>query len=197
LTVVVDQTRGPSDALLFGTTLAQSLGSVNLPNWKPGTMLTVRLLTLGANGNVVADAVFDPPAGTAALERAGTQPITVTETTVPALTGSESGIVLSSPASVTRGVGLELAVWAEDGFGNVNAGYRGTVHLGGTDVTGGTQNFTFGNNDSGVPIFSDTFDTPGLQTITVTDTSDSSISDSITIDVLAPSGGAGGGGGAA
>src|SRR5262249_61202104 len=45
LTVVVDQTRGPSDALLFGTTLAQSLGSVTLPSWKPGTMLTVRLLT--------------------------------------------------------------------------------------------------------------------------------------------------------
>jgi hypothetical protein len=62
LTVVVDQTRGPSDALLFGTTLAQSLGSVKLPNWKPGTMLSVRLLTQGANGNVVADAVFDPPA---------------------------------------------------------------------------------------------------------------------------------------
>src|SRR5262249_5999156 len=63
LTVVVDQTRGPSDALLFGTTLAQSLGSVNLPHWKPGTMLSVRLLTQGANGNVVADGVFDPPTG--------------------------------------------------------------------------------------------------------------------------------------
>jgi hypothetical protein len=63
LTVVVDQSRGPSDALLFGTTLAQSLGSVHLPNWKPGTMLSVRLLTQGAHGNVVADGVFDPPAG--------------------------------------------------------------------------------------------------------------------------------------
>jgi hypothetical protein len=49
--------------LLFGTTLAESLGSVNLPKWKPGTMLSVRLLTQGANGNVVADGVFDPPAG--------------------------------------------------------------------------------------------------------------------------------------
>src|SRR5262249_33732164 len=63
LTVVVDQSRGPSDALLFGTTLAQSLGSVHLPNSKPGTMLSVRLLTQGANGDVVADGVFDPPAG--------------------------------------------------------------------------------------------------------------------------------------
>jgi hypothetical protein len=61
LTVVVDQTRSPNDALLFGTTLAESLGSVPLPNWKPGTTLSIRLLTLGANGNVVADGVFDPP----------------------------------------------------------------------------------------------------------------------------------------
>jgi hypothetical protein len=64
LSVVVDQTRGPSDALLFGTTLAQSLGSVNLPHWTPGTMLTVRLLTQGANGDVVADGMFDPPTWT-------------------------------------------------------------------------------------------------------------------------------------
>jgi hypothetical protein len=64
LTVVVDQTRGPSDALLFGTTLAQSLGSVNIPKWQPGTMISVRLLTQGANGDVVADGMFDPPAGT-------------------------------------------------------------------------------------------------------------------------------------
>src|SRR5262249_48131001 len=63
LTVAVDQTRGPSDALLFGTTLAQSLGSVSLPNWRPGIMLSVRLLTQGANGDVVADGVFDPPTG--------------------------------------------------------------------------------------------------------------------------------------
>src|SRR5262249_2603485 len=72
LTVVVDQTRGPSDAFLFGTTLAESLGSVNLPNWKPGTMLTVRLLTQGANGDVVADGLFDPPAG--AVTRLGSAP---------------------------------------------------------------------------------------------------------------------------
>src|SRR5262249_1558640 len=63
LNVVVDQTRGPSDALLFGTTLAQSLGSVNLSNRRPGTMLSVRLLAQGADGNVVADGLFDPPAG--------------------------------------------------------------------------------------------------------------------------------------
>ncbi len=60
-TVVVDQTKAPNDALLFGTTLAESLGTVNLTGWTPATYVTVKLLTLGANGDVVADGVFDPP----------------------------------------------------------------------------------------------------------------------------------------
>jgi hypothetical protein len=194
LTVVVDQTRGASDALLFGTTLAQSLGSVNLPNWKPGTILSVRLLTQGANGNVVADGVFDPPVGTAALERAGTHFLQTADTRVSIL-GTENGlavsapafspVAISGPASVTMGVGLELTVSADDAFGNVNAGYRDTVHLSSTDATGGTQNFTFSNNDNGVHVFSDTFNTLGFQTLTTVDTSNSSIFGNVIVDVLA------------
>jgi hypothetical protein len=203
LTVVVDQTRGPSDALLFGTTLAQSLGSVNLPNWTPGTMLTVRLLTQGANGDVVADGVFDPPTGTAVLDGTGTQPRSVTDTTVPALSGTESRIVvsasaasavaISSPHGGTRDA-LEFRVWAEDAFSNVNVGYRSTVHPSSTEATGRTQNFTFSNNDNGVHIFSCTFNALGVQTITIVDTTNSSILGSIIEDVLAKSGGGGGGG---
>jgi len=71
-----------------------------------------------------------------------------------------------------------------DEFGNVNPGYRGAVHLSSTDVQGGTQNFTFSNNDNGVHIFSYTLHPLGLQTITVTDLSNSSIVGSITEDVL-------------
>jgi hypothetical protein len=144
---------------------------------------------------------------TGTLKRAGTQSITVTDTAVPALTSTESGIVvgaaavsqfaISGPTSVTKGVGFKITVTAEDAFGNVNTGYRGAVHLSSTDGTGGTQNFTFGNNDNGVHIFSYTFNALGFQTITVTDTTNSSITGSITEDVLAQSGGGGGGGGGA
>jgi hypothetical protein len=142
---------------------------------------------------------------TAALKRAGTQSITVTDTAAPALSGSESGIVvgaaavsqfaISGPASVTKGVGFKITVTAEDAFGNVNAGYRGAVHLASTDPTGGTQNFTFSNNDNGVHVFSYTFNALGFQTITVTDTTNSSIFGSIVVNVLAQSAGGGGGGG--
>ena len=86
------------------------------------------------------------------------------------------------------------AVSAEDAFGNVVPSYRGTVHLSSTDATGGTQNFTFSNNDNGVHIFSYTFNALGFQTVTVTDTTNSSIFGSITVDVLAQTGGGGAGG---
>ena len=63
------------------------------------------------------------------------------------------------------------------------------------DATGGTQNFTFSNNDNGMHIFSYTFNALGFQTITVADTTNSSILGSFTVDVLAQTGGGGGGGG--
>jgi hypothetical protein len=66
----------------------------------------------------------------------------------------------------------------------VNAGYRGSVHLSSTDSTGGTQNFTFSNNDNGVHIFSYTFNALGLQTITIVDTINSAIASSFTTNVL-------------
>ena len=56
----------------------------------------------------------------------------------------------------------------------------------------GTQNFTFSNNDNGVPIFSYTFNALGFQTITISDTSNNSITGSIVVAVFAQSGGGGG-----
>jgi hypothetical protein len=140
---------------------------------------------------------------TAALKRAGAQYILVTDTLASSVTGFETGIAvtpaavsqfaISGPTSVTKGVGFKITVSAVDAFGNVNTGYRGTVHLSSTDSTGGTQNFTFSNNDNGVHIFSYTLNALGFQTITVTDTSNSSITGNIIEDVLAQTGGGGGG----
>lgn len=55
-TTIVNQKVSPNDVLI-GTTVAESLGTFLISTGS----LTVRLLTLGANGDVVADAIFDPP----------------------------------------------------------------------------------------------------------------------------------------
>jgi hypothetical protein len=131
---------------------------------------------------------------TAALKRAGAQFITVTDTLPTILAGIQSGIVvtpaavthflISGPVSVTQGVGFKITVSAVDDFGNVNAGYRGAIHLSSTDATGGTQNFTFSNNDNGVHIFSYTFNALAFQTITIVDSANSSIAGTFVVDVL-------------
>jgi hypothetical protein len=142
---------------------------------------------------------------TATLKKAGTQSITVKDTAVPALSASQTGILvtaaavdhfaISGPTSVTQNVGFSITVSAVDPFGNLVTGYRGTVHLSSTDPKAGTQNFTFSNNDNGVHVFSYTFPSLGFQTLTIGDTSNSSIASSVVIDVLPQSGGGGGGGG--
>jgi hypothetical protein len=97
-TVVVDQTRAPNDALLFGTTLAESLGSVSLTGFTPGvTMVTVRLLTLGANGDVVADGVFDPPTDTVVR-------LTPSPTEAPRVQLADAVFATVTPAAPTFGL---------------------------------------------------------------------------------------------
>jgi hypothetical protein len=80
-----------------------------------------------------------------------------------------------------------MAVTAFDAFGNVATGYLGTVHF--TDSVGGATlpaNYPFTTADNSEHAFSGVKLTkPGEQTITVTDTHNSSIKGSIPIDVNA------------
>jgi hypothetical protein len=141
---------------------------------------------------------------TMTLKTAGTQSLSVVDAAHPSVTssilvsvapGAVDHFVISGPTTVTQGVGFKITVTVVDTFGNVVPGYRGSVHLSSTDASGGTQNFTFGNNDNGVHVFSYTFNALGLQTLTVTDTTDGTILGSIVVNVLPKSGGGGGGGG--
>jgi FG-GAP-like repeat len=131
---------------------------------------------------------------TATLKKAGTQSLTTTDVLASSVRGVESGIVVSpaavshlaivAPATVTQGVGFSLTVSAVDDFGNVNPGYRSKVHLSSTDPRAGTQDFTYSNNDNGVHVFSYTFPTLGSQTLTIVDTTNSSIVGSVVENVV-------------
>jgi hypothetical protein len=178
-------------------------------NVAPGYTGTVHLSSSDAQAGLPADYTFTAADGaihtfTVTLKTAGTQSVSVVDTAHPSVTtslsvsvapGAVTHFIVSGRSSVTKGVGFKITVSAVDDFGNVNAGYRGTVHLSSSDSTGGTQNFTFSSNDDGLHIFSYTFNALGFQTITITDTINNSIVGSIIVDVLAQSGGGGGGGG--
>jgi hypothetical protein len=132
---------------------------------------------------------------TATLKTAGTQSITVKDAATSTLVGSQTGIVVSpaaaavfsfsAPASVTQGVGFKFTVTVLDAYGNVATNYRGKVHLSSTDGKAGTQDYTFSSSDNGVHTFSYTLNALGSQTLTLIDTSNSSLVGSVLVDVVA------------
>jgi hypothetical protein len=77
---------------------------------------------------------------TATLKTAGSQSLTVTDLSNPALTGTENGIAVSPagasslqvtgfPSSTTAGVAGTITVAAYDPYGNLATGYPGIVHF--------------------------------------------------------------------
>jgi hypothetical protein len=129
------------------------------------------------------------------LKRAGAQSITATDTVSSAMLGSASvsvspaaavSLVISGPSSVSAGTSFSITVTAYDPYGNVATGYLGTVHFSSTDSHASLPaNYTFKSTDNGVHKFTGLkFKTRGSQTITAVDTFFSSITGSLTMEVL-------------
>jgi len=132
----------------------------------------------------------------ATLKTAGTQSITVTDTTTASLTGSETGItvnpaaasrfILTAPSRVSAGVRFSLTLTVEDAYGNVVTNYTGTVHFTSTEKTATLpSNYTFTAADKGVHTFTGlVLRQKGYEKITLTDTRTSSLSASVIVEVL-------------
>ena len=132
----------------------------------------------------------------ATLKTAGTQWISATDTVNASLHGSDSGItvkaaaasrfVLSAPASVQPGVPFSLTVTVEDAYGNIVTGYVGTIRFTSSDSRASVPaNYTFKASDNGVHTFTGlVLRRTGNQTITATDTKNSSITGKTVVDVL-------------
>ena len=134
------------------------------------------------------------------LKTAGTQSITVSDTLTPSLTDSETGIsvlpaaartltVTGFPATETAGVSDQVTVTAYDAYGNVAAGYTGTVGLSSSDNHAGLPaDYTFTVLDAGTHTFTVALETAGTQSITAQDVATPSITGTesgITIDAAA------------
>jgi len=132
----------------------------------------------------------------ATLKTAGTQSITATDTVSASLHGTDIGItvkpaaaskfLLVAPSSVQPGVPFSLTVEVEDAYGNIVTGYLGTIHFSSSDKRAKLPaNYTFTAGDNGVHTFTGlVLKKAGNQTITVTDTHNSSITGKTVVDVL-------------
>jgi N,N-dimethylformamidase beta subunit-like protein len=151
-----------------------------------------------------ADATLTNGQGTfsATLVRAGSPTITGTDTVTASLAGSmtvtvraasATSISLGVPAAVIKGTAFTVNVTLKDQFGNVATGYTGTVHFEASAPVSSLEvlppDYTFTSNDAGSRAFSVTLWAPSRQTISVTDTANSSLTDTsptITIVVRLP-----------
>jgi hypothetical protein len=126
------------------------------------------------------------------LETAGSQSITVTDTTTGSITGAQTGITITPagastflmtgfPSPDTAGTGQSVTVTALDPYGNVATGYSGTVQVTSSDPKAILPSaYTFAAVDAGTHSFAVTLETAGSQSITATDTVNGSITDSQT-----------------
>jgi ELWxxDGT repeat protein len=131
----------------------------------------------------------------ATLKTAGYRVLTATDTASAALSGAQGSILvtaaaasrlaLSAPASVKANAVFSLTVTVVDAYGNIVTDYQGKVSFSSSDSTATLpKKYTFTAADSGVHTFTGLrLKKKGKQTITVTDTLDSSLKASVSIDV--------------
>ncbi|MGA2682463.1 MAG: hypothetical protein ABSF44_11775 [Candidatus Bathyarchaeia archaeon] len=128
-----------------------------------------------------------------ALETAGSQSITATDTANSTITGFQMGItvnpnvsthlVVSSGTSQVAGTAFSVTVTAKDAYENTATGYTGTVHFNSSDsgvAVNLPSNYVFQTLDNGTKSFSLALVTASAQSITATDTANSTITGSQT-----------------
>jgi hypothetical protein len=129
----------------------------------------------------------------ATLKTAGSQSLTVSDAAA-GFSAGQTGItvtaaaafqfLISGPTTAQAGVAFNLTLTVVDAYGNVVTGYTGTVHFSSSDQQAGLPaDYTFGSGDAGVHTFSVILQTPGIQTITITDTLNSSLTASTQVSL--------------
>jgi ELWxxDGT repeat protein len=123
----------------------------------------------------------------ATLKTAGSHSITISDTLVPGVTGTQAGITVNpAPASrftvagfplpVTAGVAGSFTVTAWDAYGNRATGYTGTVRFTSSDAKAVLPgNYTFTAADAGMHTFSAVLKTAGTQSLTATDIANAAV----------------------
>ena len=137
------------------------------------------------------------------LKTPGTQTITATDTVTGSITGTTRAITVTvggdahfivsgyTAPTTPRASPYQRHGHRRDAFGNVTAGYTGTVHFTSDRRPGASlpANYTFVAGDNGVHTFTATLKTAGSQTITATDTVTGSITGTPTRSRSGPAGG--------
>jgi hypothetical protein len=170
----IDVTVQVEDAL--GHTVPGYTGTVHFTSTDPEALLPADYTF------TTADAGVHTFSNGVVLKTAGPETITATDTVVASLVstalvvvkpGVAAQLIVAAPPSSAIGAPFTVTVTALDAYGNVAAGYTGTVHFRSSDGQAKLpSDYTFTSADAGVHTFvnSVTLKTAGSQTVTATDT---------------------------
>jgi hypothetical protein len=134
--------------------------------------------------------------GDVTLFTAGSQTLTVQDTTHSTVTGSAtiavspasaSGFLVTAPSPAIAGTAFSVTVTALDPYGNVATGYTGTVILTSSDRTPQPSDYTFTANDNGTHVLTLSLFTAGVQTILTRDASNGFLTGTTPVAVQAAS----------
>jgi hypothetical protein len=127
------------------------------------------------------------------LKTPGSQTITATDTVAMSITGTTPAInvsagatkilAVSAPGYAYAGAQFSFTVTAKDQFGNTTTAYGGTVHFSTSDSGAGVMLPPDSTLSNGTGSFQATLVTVAIQTLTATDTGNSSINGSATIAI--------------
>jgi hypothetical protein len=131
---------------------------------------------------------------TVTLSTAGSRTVTVNDTGNASITAGSVAINVLAPTTrlqitntMTVNVGgtFTITVKAVDASGAVTPWYTGTVRFGSSDISAGLPaNYAFAGADAGIRTFDVTLQSAGSQTIAVTDTTNSAITGTTSINVV-------------
>ncbi len=183
----------PNAAGVAGTPISFTVTALDqFNNVATGYTGTVHFTSSDPQATLPADSTLTNGTGTfsATLRTAGSQTITARDTVNGSITGTSNVIVVSPaaathfsltvPATAAPGTTFSFTVTARDQFNNVATGYAGTVHFTSSDTQATLPADTVLTN--GVGTFEATLRTSGSQTLTATDTVNSAITGSATIN---------------
>jgi len=164
-----------------GNVVAGYTGTVHFTSTDPAAVLPADYTFTPLDGGAHQFSLtFDTAGGqSATVSDTASASVTGTTTTVQVVAAAAASIALSLPSSATAGIAFAATATVKDAYGNVAAGYLGTVHFSSPDVHATPPpNYSFTAADAGRHSFSITLGTVGTQSVSVADTTSGSISGS-------------------
>ncbi len=188
--VITAPSTTPAGSAFTFTVTAENASNAVVPTYSG----TVHFTTSDSRGTfTVNNVTLTSGTGTfsATLDTAGMQTITGTDTVNTALLGTSNEITVTpdaathykvtAPAAATPGTPITFTVTAEDSLNNTATGYTGTVQFTSSDAAASLPANSPLTN--GVGTFTATFNTGGVQSLTATDTTTSSITGAADVTV--------------